>query len=125
MNWLSPAGKPKAGNIKVSPRKFWRREQRVMRHHHFSSLHSRFYLVQLLIILLIAGPVLVSASRIAAQDFSIQTVQVIDLSVTAANVQVFGAADKHHLGGNGDSNTFSTFPRAKALAIGDINNDGF
>jgi hypothetical protein len=96
-----------------------------MGHHNFSSPRSRSYLVHLLIMLLIAGPVLVSVNRIAAQDFTIQTVQVIDLSATAANIQVFGAADNHHLGGNGTPNTFGTFPRARALAIGDINNDGF
>lgn len=96
-----------------------------MGHHNFSSPRGRSYLVHLLIILLITGPVLISVNRIAAQDFSIQTVQVIDLSATAANVQVFGAADNQHLGGNGTPNTFGTFPQARALAIGDINNDGF
>jgi hypothetical protein len=67
---------------------------------------------------------LVVPFKATTDDFSIQTVQVIDLSVTAASIQLLGAGDEDHLSGNGPVNTFSTFPRPRALASGDINNDG-
>lgn len=57
-------------------------------------------------------------------DVSTQTVQFVDLSAASANIQLLGAGDSDHLSGNGSANTFSTFPRAHAVAAGDINNDG-
>jgi hypothetical protein len=80
--------------------------------------------ISLLLVLVVAGAMLVSPFKATTDDFSIQTVQVIDLSVAAANIQLLGSGDEDHLSGNGPVNTFSTFPRAHALASGDINNDG-
>ena len=42
-----------------------------------------------------------------------------------ASVRVLGASANDHLSGNGTPDTFSAFPRAHALAIGDFNHDGF
>lgn len=63
----------------------------------------------------------------AAVTQSIQTLQSIDLGATpnAANIQILGAASGDHLSGNGAPGVFSTLPRAHAIAVGDLNNDGF
>ncbi|HKP11573.1 MAG TPA: hypothetical protein VJZ91_05660 [Blastocatellia bacterium] len=42
-----------------------------------------------------------------------------------ASIRVLGASADDHLSGNGTPDTFSTFPRAHALAVGDFNHDGF
>lgn len=42
-----------------------------------------------------------------------------------ASIRINGANASDHLSGNGTAATFSTFPRAHAIAIGDFNNDGF
>src|SRR5690349_4954483 len=42
-----------------------------------------------------------------------------------ASIRVNGANANDHLSGNGTPATFSTFPRAHAIAIGDFNHDGF
>ena len=57
-------------------------------------------------------------------DVSIQTVQFVDLSATAANIQILGAGAADHLSGSGATNSFATFPRSHAIATGDINDDG-
>ncbi|HXG90755.1 MAG TPA: Ser-Thr-rich GPI-anchored membrane family protein [Blastocatellia bacterium] len=63
--------------------------------------------------------------RAKADDFKAQTIQTIDLGATSASLQLLGASASDHLSGNGTADTFSTFPRAHALATGDFNNDGF
>jgi hypothetical protein len=80
--------------------------------------------ISLLVVIVVAAALLVPPFKATTDDFSIQTVQVIDLSAATANIQLLGAAADDHLSGNGSPNTFATFPRARALASGDINNDG-
>jgi len=51
----------------------------------------------------------------------------IDLGTipSPANIRVNGASANDHLSGNGTPATFTAFPRAHAIAIGDFNHDGF
>src|ERR1043165_6355647 len=49
----------------------------------------------------------------------------LDLGTTPADITLLGANANDHLSGNGTPNTFSTFPRAQAIAVGDFNHDGF
>ncbi|HMG36530.1 MAG TPA: hypothetical protein VKM94_21515 [Blastocatellia bacterium] len=78
------------------------------------------FIVCLLIVLLLTSTSAVNFNRASAQDFSPQTIQLIDLGSTTANVQVVGASEGDHLSGNGTD----PFPRAHALAVGDLNHDG-
>ncbi|HWP44491.1 MAG TPA: hypothetical protein VNO14_14695 [Blastocatellia bacterium] len=48
----------------------------------------------------------------------------IDLSTATANVSILGAVSDNHLSGSDDPDDFSVFPRAKAIATGDVNGDG-
>lgn len=51
-----------------------------------------------------------------------QAIQTID--VTTAQITVLGASEKDELSGNGAEKTFTTLPRAHAIATGDFNKDG-
>src|SRR5438105_3960243 len=57
---------------------------------------------------------------------SLQAIFNIDLGAnpSPANIRVLGASTDDHLSGNGTPNTFTGFPRAHALAVGDFNKDG-
>ena len=44
---------------------------------------------------------------------------------TPSNPTIIGANADDHLSGNGTPDTFSAFPRAHAIAVGDFNHDGF
>lgn len=70
----------------------------------------------------IAGPV----SAITDNQFP-QAITNIDLgaSPSPAAVTLLGAGSDDHLSGSGTANTFSVFPRAHAIVIGDFNKDGF
>src|SRR5689334_2508134 len=71
-------------------------------------------------IIITAGTVPVG-SQTAQATFNINLGDV----PSPANPQVIGASAQDHLSGNGTPDTFSTFPRAHALATGDFNHDGF
>jgi hypothetical protein len=51
-----------------------------------------------------------------------QAIETID--VTNAQITVLGASEKDELSGNGAEKTFTSFPRAHAVASGDFNKDG-
>ncbi|HJQ26546.1 MAG TPA: hypothetical protein VKA60_21705 [Blastocatellia bacterium] len=58
---------------------------------------------------------------------SIQAIFNIDLGAnpSPANIRVLGAGPDDHLSGNGTPNTFTSYIRAHAIAVGDFNHDGF
>lgn len=66
------------------------------------------------------------ASTIPVGSQTAQATFNIDLgaAVNPANITVLGASANDHLSGNGTANTFTAFPRAHALAVGDFNDDG-
>jgi hypothetical protein len=96
-----------------------------MKHFRFSLERKALGRCQSLTVLLSIALFLI-AIKVSADDFSAQTILNIDLGLTpnSAGVQVLGAASNDHLGGNGAPGTFTSFPRAKALATGDFNDDG-
>lgn len=64
---------------------------------------------------------------LSARMQSIQTVLTFDLGAASspAAIQLLGASANDHLSGKGTPGSFSGFPRAHAVAIGDFNKDGF
>ncbi|MFY9607142.1 MAG: hypothetical protein WAU45_00845 [Blastocatellia bacterium] len=81
-------------------------------------------LISLLAVSLVSIAIAIVPFKAATGDVSTQTVQFIDLSAAAANIQILGAGDADHLSGNGAANSFATLPRSHAVAVGDINDDG-
>src|SRR5205085_1342321 len=77
-----------------------------------------------LVVLLAAIALLAGTLPVGGQ--SLQAIFNIDLGATPspANIRVLGASTDDHLSGNGTPNTFTGFPRAHALAVGDFNKDG-
>ena len=67
------------------------------------------------------------ASTIPVGSQTAQATFNIDLGAvpSPANIRLLGANVDDHLSGNGTPATFSTFPRAHAIAVGDFNHDGF
>lgn len=88
-----------------------------------SSRNAQF-IISLLAVALVSIAMAVVPFKATTDDVSTQTVQFIDLSAAAANIQMLGAADADHLSGSGAANSFATFPRSHAVATGDINDDG-
>ncbi|HSO75666.1 MAG TPA: integrin alpha, partial [Blastocatellia bacterium] len=81
-------------------------------------------IVWLLAVAFVSILIVVIPLNAKTDDVSTQTVQFIDLSAAAANIQMLGAGAANHLSGNGAANSFGTFPRSHAVAAGDINDDG-
>lgn len=81
-------------------------------------------IISSLAVALVSIAIAVVPFRARTDDISGQTVQFIDLSASAANIQILGAGAGDHLSGNGATNSFATFPRSHAVAVGDINDDG-
>jgi hypothetical protein len=77
-----------------------------------------------LAIAVVAIGMAVIPAKVKTDDISTQTVQFIDLSAGAANIQMLGAGTADRLSGNGAANSFATYPRSHAVAAGDINDDG-
>lgn len=84
-------------------------------------------LPQLTIAILLSAFLVANYFSETAATQSVQTVQTIDLGANPnpANIQILGATSGDHLSGNGAAGGFSILPRAHAIAIGDLNNDGF
>lgn len=87
------------------------------------SRHTQL-MIALLAVALVALAMAVVPLKATTDDVSTQTVQFIDLSAAAANIQILGAAGGDHLSGNGAANSFATLPRSHAISVGDINDDG-
>ncbi len=78
------------------------------------------------LVVVIAAIALLSAT-IPVGGQSIQAIFNIDLGAnpSPANIRVLGASPDDHLSGNGTPNTFNSYIRAHAIAVGDFNHDGF
>ncbi|HYP28637.1 MAG TPA: hypothetical protein VE262_18140 [Blastocatellia bacterium] len=84
---------------------------------------SRRVLALLAVVSLI-GLAFITASLSTRAQVTIQTIQTIDPVSSGTDVTILGAAADDHLSGNGASGDLTPLTRARALTVGDFDNDG-